>query len=626
MVNSYYKVIKVNSVNSTAKLADVTGLNSGTRVLLIQMKGSTIDETNSLAFGDITNIHNAGKYELNTICGLLNDTIYFRKKLLNNYDSGGSIQLVTVPQYADVTIAGVLNGKPWDPVAGTGGVIIVEASGTITINGNINANSLGFGGGPMINYPTPAYDCVWNEDITEYYTSVPPVPSTPPMYHIAGYKGEGIANYILNKEYGRGKQANGGGGGNNHNSGGGGGANYGAGGLGGQRSNEGFFFCHGLNPGKGGLSLSTQGYTVANNRIYFGGGGGNGHENNNVGEPGGNGGGIIILKSDQIIGGGGLISANGSAPYNAANGDPYSAAGDGGSGGGAGGTIIFNMNSFSGTLSVESKGAKGSDAGYGVVDCMGPGGGGGGGVVWLSTASTPVGMTISVQGGANGVVSPNCTTAACRNSPNGATAGSPGTTAFNNQIPDGTEFNCTSVLTSGELNQFAVILKDENALLSWTAESNAGLLNFVVEKSLDGKVFNPIGELPFEKRSEYHFTDILTGDDAGNIFYRLKLLFSDGKFNYSRIVKLNYWEPSEMRIYPNPVRTFMNLQLSMNRAAKLTVGIYDAKGVMVSSREFYLDKGPNKILIPVSRLSAGLYYLKIDNKDWRFSKSFVKSE
>src|ERR1700730_204256 len=91
VVNSYYKVIKVNSANSSAKMADVTGLNSGTRVLLIQMKGATIDGSNSPSFGDISSINNAGKYELNTICGILNDTIFFKSQLLNNYDSGGAI-------------------------------------------------------------------------------------------------------------------------------------------------------------------------------------------------------------------------------------------------------------------------------------------------------------------------------------------------------------------------------------------------------------------------------------------------------------------------------------------------------------------------------------------------------
>ena len=256
-VNSYYSVIKVNSLNSTAILSDVTGLTSGVRVLLIQMKGVTMNSNNAASFGDITAINNAGKYELNTICGLLNDTISFKNQLVNNYDSGGSIQLVTVPQFANVTITGTLTGQKWDPVSGTGGVIIVEASGNITVSGNIDANGLGFGGGILTNYTKPPYDCQWNVAVPDYYTQfVPPGPT--PYMIIGGHKGEGIADFILNKEYARGKQVNGGGGGNNHNTGGGGGGNYGAGGLGGQRSHESFLLCHGTNPGLGGMSLSSN--------------------------------------------------------------------------------------------------------------------------------------------------------------------------------------------------------------------------------------------------------------------------------------------------------------------------------------------------------------------------------
>src|SRR5205807_5444936 len=103
-------------------------------------------------------------------------------------------------------------------------------------------------------------------------------------------KGEGITLGNASYELGRGKLANGGGGGNNHNSGGAGGGNGGTGGGGGQRSMEGGFNCHGMFPGIGGLSLQTNGYSVANNKIFMGGGGGAGQGNNDVGENGGNGG------------------------------------------------------------------------------------------------------------------------------------------------------------------------------------------------------------------------------------------------------------------------------------------------------------------------------------------------
>ena len=227
--------------------------------------------------------------------------------------------------------------------------------------------------------PAP-YDCDFLHNISNYYLSVPPSDK----YSTGGKKGEGIADYIANKEYGRGKLTNGGGGGNSNNTGGAGGSNYGAGGNGGLRSMESAFQCHGGSPGIGGLSLSSYGYTTAQNKIFMGGGGGGGHENNGAGEPGGNGGGIVIITAPTISGTGSIF-ANGISPVNPINSNPLKADGDGGGGGGGGGTVILNVSVASGTIPVQVNGARGSDASNVVVnDCTGPGGGGGAGVIWTA--------------------------------------------------------------------------------------------------------------------------------------------------------------------------------------------------------------------------------------------------
>ncbi|PWU02238.1 MAG: hypothetical protein C5B52_05825 [Bacteroidetes bacterium] len=623
-VNTYYQVIKVNSSNSTAILSDPTGLSTGVRVLLIQMKGVTMNSTNTASFGDITTINNAGKYELNTICGLLNDTVSFQNQLINNYDSGGSIQLVTVPQFANVTITGTLTGQKWDPVSGTGGVIIVEASGNITVSGNVNADGLGFGGGTLTNYTKPPYDCQWNVTVSDYYTQLVPPGPTPYMI-IGGHKGEGISDFIVNKEYARGKQVNGGGGGNNHNTGGGGGSNYGAGGDGGQRSHETFFLCHGVNPGLGGMSLSTNGYTVANNRIFMGGGGGGGHENNFQGLPGGDGGGIVILKCDQLIGSGGTISAKGALAINPANTDPYSAGGDGGGGGGAGGTIILNMNSFSGTASATVDGARGSDAGYNDAECLGPGGGGGGGVIWVSLPSVPGSLTTSFSGGSNGVVSNTCGNAACRNISNGALSGSAGAALTSNLIPAGTTYSCSAALGFGPLSAFWGLVENKNANLFWNILNLEGVKKFIVERSVNGNEFKKVGELPVQNKNSYSFTDPLENSFSGKLLYRIRVLYIDGNYRNSKIIDLNFKGPNAFSINPNPANSNLHVRISINVAQDAELKIFDGLGRMVSSKKIQLIKGLNDIPVKISSLSNGYYYLKISGNAWQSNAPFIKA-
>ena len=405
VINNYYRVTAINTGTNQLTLNTAAGLTVGARVLMIQMKGATIDNSNTTSFGDVTARNNAGNYEFNHICAIAGNQVLLARPLLRSYTPVASVQLVSYPVYDNVTVTGTLTASPWNAATGTGGVLVMEAS-TIFLNSNIDVSGQGFTGGALVNFPTPGYDCHTLVPVDNFY--LPFMPAGGPEYVSAAPKGEGIAAFIASAEYARGKQANGGGGGNNHNSGGGGGSNYGAGGQGGTKSLEGAFHCHGQGPGLGGFALSGQGYTTGNNRIFLGGGGGAGHQNNNVGMPGGAGGGIAIVIADIIVGSGTRILANGARPVNNTLADPLSAGGDGGGGGGGGGTVILNINSITGNIEASATGARGSDAARtGTTnDCPGSGGGGGGGVVWTNGAGPIANLTRVVNGGTSGTGSP----------------------------------------------------------------------------------------------------------------------------------------------------------------------------------------------------------------------------
>jgi len=93
VINSYYKATAIvngthNSYSYTGiTLQSISGLLTGDRVLIIQMKGAEINPTNGSSFGNITNIYNAGKYEFSSICGFLNNTIVLSNHLLKTYSS-----------------------------------------------------------------------------------------------------------------------------------------------------------------------------------------------------------------------------------------------------------------------------------------------------------------------------------------------------------------------------------------------------------------------------------------------------------------------------------------------------------------------------------------------------------
>lgn len=400
VINNYTNVTGFSG--TTISVGSSAGYSVGDKVLIIQMQGATIDESNTSSFGNINSIGNAGHYEFATVCSVPSGTQLEVNSIQRTYTSLGNVQVVSVPVFNDAAITGTLTADPWD--GSVGGVLVFECTGTLTMNAGVEMSGLGFRGGDIT---ISTYSCSWFSSVTDYFYDI--------SDGRGAKKGEGVAQYITGKTGGRGTQANGGGGSNDHNGGGGGGANGSAGGLGGERIPASTFTCSCNSPGEGGKANA---YSNSANRIFLGGGGGAGHENNpGEGSSGVNGGGIAIIMANAISGNGQTISANGA--------QGPAASFDGAGGGGAGGTVLLDVGSYSGTVNVELNGSDGgSTHGSGSSNCNGPGGGGSGGVLWVNQTTIPANINSSLNGGASGTI----LTASQGNCPiggsNGATSGS----------------------------------------------------------------------------------------------------------------------------------------------------------------------------------------------------------
>lgn len=619
VINSYYQVTAVNFGTNGLTVSNSTGLAPGNRVLIIQMKGAAINGTNSASFGDITSIAEAGHYEYNTICAVAGNEVLLKSEFIYPYNSSGSVQLIPVPRYNIVTISDTVKALPWNSVSGTGGVVLLEAD-TVYLNSAINVSGQGFAGGAFVNFPTPTYNCSWIVNVTDYF-----LPLSPASVNVSGApKGEGISNFIPNAEYARGKQANGGGGGNNHNTGGAGGANYGAGGNGGQRTNVTGFNCTGLNPGIGGASISSFGYTPANNRIFMGGGGGAGHQNNAKGMPGGNGGGIVIINANVLVGSGTSIIADGATPVNLTNADPYTAEGDGGGGGGAGGSVILNVTEVIGNIATTLMGGRGSDGSRATNDCLGPGGGGGGGALWMKGSTFSPNVTTNVSGGANGVVSALTSLVACRGSANGATPGVTGS-ALTGYVPPALGSLLCVPLPVPQLRSFKGRADIHAVLLEWVMTNIDDIRSYEVERSIDQVTYSAVVRVA--NNGEYSFTVKDQGEYSGTVFYRLKILHNNGTIAYSPIIHVTKNVNSlfnQLNLFPNPVTTQLKVSVLARKPMTTQLTVFNVSGQRVFQQQVKIMAGYTTLPITVSHLKAGVYWLMVEANGVQERRKFIK--
>jgi hypothetical protein len=396
VINLYTPVLAIDG-GMNVTVGSTTGLLAGDMVLIIQMRGAVPDLASTIPtqYGTVS-YGGAGSFEMAVIERIDGSTVTLTEQLRGTYDPSGGVQLVRVPSYKDVTIEGTVTANAWN--GQTEGIVALFASGTVTMNADIDVTGMGFAGGEPVNA----------SDQTPTFWGLGCDPAT----GLGSPKGDGIALPDRANSGGRGAMANGGGGGNAVNSGGAGGSNGGGGGKGGFKWGE-----SGTEDDIGGIGGYPLLYRDPLDRIFLGGGGGGGSENDRQGTAGGDGGGIVLIVAGHIDGRGHSIVANGTSSTTSGI--------DGAGGGGGGGTIVVMADGTSG-LTVAARGGNGGDVRNTLYSsaCHGTGGGAGGGMVWATDTTVLRSLSIDLAAGLPGKqINEN---SACFESNYGAEAGTPG--------------------------------------------------------------------------------------------------------------------------------------------------------------------------------------------------------
>jgi len=586
IVNTYHRVVEIIPSKACLRVASVTGLTINTKVVLVQMKGATINTSSSASFGTVTSLNDAGNYEIGTICSIIGDSVFLFQNLLNTYSpAAGKLQLVQFAEYYSANVIDTVKAAAWNNTTGTGGVIAIYADQDITLNAPVYADASGFRGGNFLQSngtcsdALPASGYIYDGNILNPQRGA--------------YKGEGIADVTSGQSGGRGSPANGGGGGNNHNNSGGGGANLTTGGIGGGNSSNGVA-CTATLRGEAGKSLSSN----SGQKIYLGGGGGAGHSNNGLSNvSGGNDGGIVFIWANQLIGNNRTITASGGNGGNSLS--------DGAGGGGGGGTIIMHVSNYTGNVTVQANGGNGgnSDDGGNIGRCFGGGGGGSGGAIYF-TGALPA-ITTDITGGAAGVESGR--DASCDAIPQAAGAGSNGQVITNYTFSRSTNpaGYCAFLLASG-LNYFNAVRMGNLVLLNWKTASPAEIQYFEVEKRNAASNWNSISTVTGNDAiSEYSATD--NNPQQGYNYYRLKIIGRNNAVSYSEIKRVYIRQAgAEFEIYPNPA--ISKITISRKNSLPEQLKITDITGRIILQQT--ITSGSAEINLP--SIAKGIYLVIID--------------
>lgn len=156
---------------------------------------------------------------------------------------------------------------------------------------------------------------------------------------------------------------------------------------------------------------------------------------------------------------------------------------------------------------------------------------------------------------------------------------------------------------------FEGTIQDQNILLQWKVENEMNFERYEIERSYNGADFSQTGSIHATNRQQYDFADVKVKTTSDKVYYRLKLIDTDGKSAYSKVIVFSISTENNFVIYPNPAREYARVRFDKTINAKVQVAINDANGRLIEKKQILVNG--TSFSIPVNKLSAGNYILTL---------------
>lgn len=200
-------------------------------------------------------------------------------------------------------------------------------------------------------------------------------------------------------------------------------------------------------------------------------------------------------------------------------------------------------------------------------------------------------------------------------------------TLMGSSIPGwSTGFACSGLLP---VNFLSISASKTNAgvELDWKVAGEKEILQYEIERSTDGTLFNTVGTVPANRGTSYSWIDQSPVSSAS--FYRIKSVELSGTIKYSSVVRLPARnEKSTILVSPNPIKgNDLNLQFKNQEKGKYTIQLSDAMGrILLAATVQHPGGSSNQTIELPASARNGIYQLTISGTGKRSytQKLFIK--
>jgi hypothetical protein len=174
----------------------------------------------------------------------------------------------------------------------------------------------------------------------------------------------------------------------------------------------------------------------------------------------------------------------------------------------------------------------------------------------------------------------------------------------------------TNVVLPATLGSFAGELRGTTATLRWNTLTEEKLSAFYIEQSRDARNWYEVGRVAAQNvvgGANYQHSFEKFGAPVS--FFRLKITDKDGSFSYSQLVMLKSESKAKAEIIGNPVHQNITVAIHSATRERITAEVVDMNGRRVVNQVYEHPGGSSILEIPASKMSGGMYLLRLNGKD-----------
>ncbi|MEO6314148.1 MAG: SdrD B-like domain-containing protein [Chitinophagaceae bacterium] len=175
-------------------------------------------------------------------------------------------------------------------------------------------------------------------------------------------------------------------------------------------------------------------------------------------------------------------------------------------------------------------------------------------------------------------------------------------------------FSNNSLLSVNKIELTATLVNSD-VKLQWNTFDELNVRTYTVERSTDNRQFSSIGFAVSKGNGSFTYQSVDNIEKLGAVkmYYRVKIVDTNGRVKYSATVSVNSKLATGVMVTPNPFISFIQVQARADKNGTGSLRIVNAGGQVIYNRNVQLVKGQNSFTIDgLENTARGMYYFELE--------------